>query len=229
MFSRAITLLFGCFAAVALPGCAHFVMPTTGEPNSNLSADRPEPAPESSQRVRCSLPIVAPDSLSSPSLTFSDSPCMLLAWQQFMQHSLHLDTEARRRVLASLPDTQVGTAQSALLSSHPSTPHLLRLHSQLQLLELIPELPTALAEYFKWLTDHQQRLLETELTVQGLSRLNSQQQQDIQRLQAEIAEKTAQIQALTEIEARLSENQPDRSSDDIEPLTERTREERPDD
>ncbi|MFY0665577.1 MAG: hypothetical protein JXQ97_13210 [Natronospirillum sp.] len=184
---------------------------TTDQPAPSNTEETQRPT-TTQQLVRCTMP--------DQELTFDDSPCTLLAWQQYVQYSTELDAENRRTLLAALPSTTVGTIQSALLRSHPSMPQLVRLHSQLQLLDLISTLPDDLASYFRWLAQQQQRLLETELTVQTLSRLNSQQQHEIQRLRTEIAEKSAQLQALTDIEARLNEQQPDLIDAPEEPLTE---------
>lgn len=205
-------LLICCALTLVLTGCAYLpaTLMTTDQPASSNTEETQRPTTQ--QHVRCVMP--------DQELTFDDSPCTLLAWQQYVQYSTELDAEDRRALLATLPSTAEGTLQSVLLRSHPSTPQLVRLHSQLQLLDLISTLPDDLANYFRWLAQQQQRLLETELTVQTLSRLNSQQQHEIQRLRTEVAEKSAQLQALTDIEARLNEQQPDPVDAPEEPLTE---------
>lgn len=97
----------------------------------------------------------------------------------------------------------------AYLLMHPEVPQLERLLSHVKLQEALASLPEDSAEYVTWLMQQQQRLSKTEQKMQALNQLNSQQQQIIQRLQAEISEKTAQLQALSDIEQKLNEQQPD--------------------
>lgn len=190
------TLLAGFLLSTL--GCAYLPVTT---PDTDPARQNGATAHEASgQRVRCTLAL--------HDLDFSDSPCTLLAWQQFVQDSTTLDPETRQQRIAAVPASAVGSLQAALLRHHAGAPHLVRLHSQAQLLDVIPALPDGLARYFQWLVSQQQQLLETELTVQTLSRLNTQQQQDINRLRAENAEKSAQIQALSDIEAQLNAYQP---------------------
>jgi len=173
-----------------LGGCAS-TLQTNGESSKTGSINLPWSGP-----LFCTM--------SEEGLSLSNSPCNLLAWQNFAHTTLQMSDEARQKMLNELPDSDLGRAQAALLHSHPDSPYQIRQQNQWVLMEMASTLPPDLADYFRWLLIHQQQLLETEQAVHTLTRLNTQHQQTIGQLEKEIAEKKTQIEALTEIESRLN-------------------------
>ncbi|WP_409522693.1 hypothetical protein [Nitrincola sp. MINF-07-Sa-05] len=182
-----------------LNGCASTLQTTEHGSDSN-SITLPW-----SGRVFCAMP--------EEGLSLSNSPCNLLAWQNFAHMSLQMSDDARQKLLSELPDTELGRAQTALLQSHPDSPHQIRQQNQWVLMEMASTLPPELAEYFRWLLRHQQQLLETEQAVHTLTRMNTQHQQTISQLEKEISEKKTQIEALTEIESKLNASSAEESRD----------------
>lgn len=137
-------------------------------------------------------------------LRFSSHPCDQLAWHRFI-YDLALTSEGERSQWlrhsnASLP----GQLQAALIRSHPDNPNSVRLRGQGDLLSLMDSLPASMVDFAHWVAHQNQYLLEAEMTITQLNRLSSQQQQSLENLREQLAEKSAQLEALTEIEHRLN-------------------------
>lgn len=176
---------------------------------ANLTACALAPATETSQEPETPLVQVEHEEASAdcPEVTqlrFSNHPCDLLAWHRFV-YDLALTSEAERSQWLRHSDaTLPGQLQAALIRSHPENPNIVRLRGQGDLLALMDRLPDNMVDFVHWVAHQNQYLLEAEMTITQLNRLSSQQQQSLDDLSAKLAEKSAQLDALTEIEQRLN-------------------------
>lgn len=138
-------------------------------------------------------------------LAFNDEPATLEAWLDYKQRIL-LEPEAERLRLASLEtQDEVSQFQLALLNLHPDQPYVSRFRVQTQLTEVLLSLPPRLAALFSWELTFNQKLLEAESAVTAVTRLNAQQQDQLERLQKTNRELQKKIDALTQIEAELNQ------------------------
>ncbi|MCH8530016.1 MAG: hypothetical protein LAT65_04115 [Saccharospirillum sp.] len=144
------------------------------------------------------------DCADSTMLRFSNHPCDQLAWHRFV-YDLALTSETERsQWLRHSNATLPGQLQAALIRSHPDNPNIVRLRGQGDLLSLMDRLPANMVDFVHWIAHQNQYLLEAEMTITQLNRLSAQQQQSLDDLTEKLAEKSAQLDALTEIEQRLN-------------------------
>lgn len=138
-------------------------------------------------------------------LRFNDEPATLKAWLDYKQRVL-IDPQAERMRLAELEvRDEISEFQLALLSLHPDMPYVSRFRVQTQLTEMMLSLPPRLAALFSWELTYNQKLLEAESAVSAVTRLNAQQQDQLDRLQKTNRELQKKIDALTQIEAELNQ------------------------
>lgn len=139
-------------------------------------------------------------------LTIDDSPEVVQAWIHYRAQLLN-QVATEREQLQQLDSTdEVAELKRIILQLHPDTPYLTRLKLQMQLSDKLALLPPSLADLLSWDLAFNQKLLEAESAVSALTRLNAQQQQNIDRLRNTNKELQKKIDALTQIEAQL--NQP---------------------
>lgn len=139
-------------------------------------------------------------------LAIDDSPEVLQAWIHYRAQLLN-QVATEREQLQQLDSTdEVSELKRIIFQLHPDTPYLTRLKLQMQLSDKLASLPPSLADLLSWDLAFNQKLLETESAVSALTRLNAQQQQNIDRLRTTNKELQKKIDALTQIEAQL--NQP---------------------
>lgn len=146
------------------------------------------------------------DTKSDTALQLADDEAALIAWLMFKERVLN--SSQLQREQWQLQDTkQVADIQSSVLQLHPENNYLTRFRAQLQLAERLMVAPPELATLFRWELAFNQKLLETESAVSALTRINSELQQELEQKAARNRELEQQIEALTQIEARL--NQPE--------------------
>jgi hypothetical protein len=80
-----------------------------------------------------------------------------------------------------------------------------RFAAQTQLNDKLTTLPKGLADLLRWDLAYNQKLLESESAVTALSRLNAQQQEQLDRLRRQSKDLQKKIDALTQIEAKLNQ------------------------
>jgi hypothetical protein len=166
----------------------------------------PTAEPELSETTEPTLPDTTAPLLQDVSLSLNDDAANLQAWVNY-RASLLDDRSLWRESLAELvePDP-VQMLQRVMLQLHPDTPYLTRLRIQMKLAEQIAVLPPGLAALISWDLTFNQKLLETESAVSALTRLNAQQQENIERLQKINKDLQKKIDALTQIEAQLNQS-----------------------
>ena len=140
-----------------------------------------------------------------PDLQLADDSSTLLAWLQFKDWVLN-SAMLQREQLQLHDDEQIGAIQLSLLQLHPENHYLTRFRAQMQLAERLAVAPPELATLFSWELAFNQKLLEAESAISALSRMNGDLQQELEQQRARNRELEQQIEALTQIEARL--NQP---------------------
>lgn len=161
-----------------------------------------KPKPEPTKVVEIpKLPVVP----AKPVLAIADDTTTLTAWQNFRSELLAMNAQQRDTLAKTLSkaDNPVATLQSMLLRMHPEASYAVRLKAQSQLAELLAKLPTGLAALLRWDLAYNQRLLESESAVKALTRLNSQQDDNVEKLQKQNDDLQKKIEALTQIEAKL--------------------------
>jgi hypothetical protein len=145
-------------------------------------------------------------------LAFNDEPATLKAWLDYKQRIL-IEPQVERVRLASLEtQDEVSEFQLALLNLHPDMPYVSRFRVQTQLTEILLSFPPRLAALFSWELTYNQKLLEAESAVTAVTRLNAQQQDQLERLQKTNRELQKKIDALTQIEAELNQQPVDNNN-----------------
>lgn len=171
----------------------------------NTEAATVEPMPEP-------VPMVEQEPAEVAVLAFSPEAVNLQAWLDYKQQILNdPETEAQRLQQAD-PQDELIQFQQALVSLHPDAPYISRFRVQSMLLEWLSQLPPPLAAVFSWELSFNQKLLEAESAVSALTRLNAQQQEQLERLQKTNRELQQKIDALTQIEAELNQQPLDETS-----------------
>ncbi|MCH8536232.1 MAG: hypothetical protein LAT66_00550 [Alkalimonas sp.] len=139
-------------------------------------------------------------------LILADDGASLLTWLLFKDWVLNSSMLQREQLQLS-EDEQVADIQLSLLQLHPENNYLTRFRAQMQLAERLMVAPPELAALFSWELAFNQKLLEAESAVSALTRINGELQQELEQKAARNRELEQQIEALTQIEARL--NQPE--------------------
>ncbi|SEB01179.1 hypothetical protein [Alkalimonas amylolytica] len=138
--------------------------------------------------------------------TLADDSDSLLAWLQFRQQVLSSSSLQREQwELEEQPE--LAAIQTSLMLLHPENNYLTRFRAQMQLAEHLMLAAPDLAALFGWDLAFNQKLLEAESAISALSRTLADMQHEYEQLRARNLELEQQIEALTQIEARL--NQPD--------------------
>mgnify|MGYP001195880101 CR=1 FL=1 len=161
-----------------------------------------KPKPEPTKVVEIPKLPVEP---AKPVLAIADDASTLQAWQAYRLELLQYSAAQRESLAKTLgkTDTTVASLQSMLLRLHPEASYTVRFKAQNQLTELLPKLPAGLAALLRWDLAYNQRLLESESAVKALTRLNSQQDDNLEKLQKQNEDLQKKIEALTQIEAKL--------------------------
>lgn len=161
-----------------------------------------KPAPEPTKVVE--VPLAPPEPVK-PVLAIAGDVQTLSAWQQFRGELLGLNASQRESLAKQLTKSEnaVTNLQLLLLRLHPENPYPVRLKAQGQLAELVAKLPVDLANLLRWDLAYNQRLLESESALKALTRLNGQQEDNLEKLQKQNADLQKKIEALTQIEAKL--------------------------
>ncbi|MDP5135748.1 hypothetical protein [Rheinheimera baltica] len=178
----------------ALAGCQLTPAPESATPTQPIAEMLPEQtiAPEPEQ--------------PSPAMSINDDATTLQVWVNYRADMLQQVDDERERLNQQPEQDAIWQLKRTILQLHPDTPYLTRLRVQMQLSDQLATLPTSLAALFSWDLAFNQKLLEAESAVSALTRLNSQQHDNIERLQRTNKELQKKIDALTQIEAQL--NQP---------------------
>ncbi|MCC5825993.1 hypothetical protein [Alkalimonas sp.] len=153
-----------------------------------------------------------PDTTAEPELQLSlgDDGNSLLAWLQFRQQVLSSSSLQREQWLLE-EQPELAAIQMSLMQLHPENNYLTRFRAQMQLAEHLMLASPDLAALFGWDLAFNQKLLEAESAISALSRTLADVQHEHEQLRARNLELEQQIEALTQIEARL--NQPDNGVD----------------
>jgi hypothetical protein len=162
-----------------------------------------KPTPEPEKVVE--LPRKAPEPVK-PALAISDDVASLTAWSEFRGELLKMTVKQRDNLSKNLQYGPVVSLQQLLIRIHPDNPYPVRFKAQTQLGEQLSLLPAGLAAMLRWDHAYNQKLLESESAVKALSRLNGQQQDNLERLQKQNADLQKKIDALTQIEAKLNQS-----------------------
>ncbi|MEE2000769.1 MULTISPECIES: hypothetical protein [Alkalimonas] len=147
-------------------------------------------------------------------LSLADDSDSLLAWLQFRQQVLSSSSLQREQwELEEQPE--LAAIQTSLMQLHPENNYLTRFRAQMQLAEHLMLAAPDLAALFGWDLAFNQKLLEAESAISALSRTLADVQHEHEQLRARNLELEQQIEALTQIEARL--NQPDNGVNNEQP------------
>lgn len=149
---------------------------------------------------------VEPEQEQEAPLMLADDQATLMVWLKFREWVLN-SSMLQREQLQLHDDEQVAAIQSSLSQLHPENNYLTRFRAQMQLAERLMVAPPELMALFSWELAFNQKLLEAESAVSALTRINGELQLELEQQQARNRELEQQIEALTQIEARL--NQPE--------------------
>jgi hypothetical protein len=138
-------------------------------------------------------------------LAIADDALTLQAWRDFRAQLLLMPAAERELLLRSFKSSPVTTLQTLLIKLHPESPYAVRFAAQTQLNDKLTTLPKGLADLLRWDLAYNQKLLESESAVTALSRLNAQQQEQLDRLRRQSKDLQKKIDALTQIEAKLNQ------------------------
>lgn len=179
-----------CLALAACQG----VKPVVPVVNKTL----PKVEPAQTQLVEPPKPVKA-------ELAIADDTLTLQAWRDFRAQLLLMPVAERDLLLRSFRTNPVTTLQTLLIKLHPESPYAVRFAAQTQLNDKLTTLPKGLADLLRWDLAYNQKLLESESAVTALSRLNAQQQEQLDRLRRQSKDLQKKIDALTQIEAKLNQ------------------------
>jgi hypothetical protein len=179
-----------CLALTACQG----VKPVVPVVNKTL----PKVEPAQTQLVEPPKPVKA-------ELAIADDTLTLQAWRDFRAQLLLMPVTERDLLLRSFRTSPVTTLQTLLIKLHPESPYAVRFAAQTQLSDKLTTLPKGLADLLRWDLAYNQKLLESESAVTALSRLNAQQQEQLDRLRRQSKDLQKKIDALTQIEAKLNQ------------------------
>lgn len=194
-------LLYGLML-LSLAGCQLLGSPQA-EPEPEVVPELVELEPEPEPTVEPEL-----------ELTLADDDNSLLAWLQFRQQVLSSSSLQREQwELEEQPE--LAAIQTSLMQLHPENSYLTRFRAQMQLAEHLMLAAPDLAALFGWDLAFNQKLLEAESAISALSRTLADVQHEHEQLRARNLELEQQIEALTQIEARL--NQPDNGVNNEQP------------
>lgn len=194
-------ILYGVML-LSLAGCQLLGSPQV-EPEPEVVPEQVELEPE-------------PEPTAEPELelTLADDDNSLLAWLQFRQQVLSSSSLQREQwELEAQPE--LAAIQTSLMQLHPENNYLTRFRAQMQLAEHLMLAAPDLAALFGWDLAFNQKLLEAESAISALSRTLADVQHEHEQLRARNLELEQQIEALTQIEARL--NQPDNGVNNEQP------------
>ena len=158
----------------------------------------PKVEPAQTQQVEPPKPVKA-------ELAIADDALTLQAWRDFRAQLLLMPVAERDLLLRSFRTNPVTTLQTLLIKLHPESPYAVRFAAQTQLNDKLTTLPKGLADLLRWDLAYNQKLLESESAVTALSRLNAQQQEQLDRLRRQSKDLQKKIDALTQIEAKLNQ------------------------
>ncbi|MEN3157719.1 hypothetical protein ABC502_04960 [Alkalimonas sp. NCh-2] len=177
---------------------------------SQQAAPEPEVVPDQVELE----PEPEPTAEPQRQLTLADDSDSLLAWLQFRQQVLSSSSLQREQwELEEQPE--LAAIQTSLMQLHPENNYLTRFRAQMQLAEHLMLAAPDLAALFGWDLAFNQKLLEAESAISALSRTLADVQHEHEQLRARNLELEQQIEALTQIEARL--NQPDNGVNNEQP------------
>lgn len=163
-----------------------------------VSKTLPKVEPAQTQLVEPPKPVKA-------ELAIADDTLTLQAWRDFRAQLLLMPVTERDLLLRSFRTSPVTTLQTLLIKLHPESPYAVRFAAQTQLNDKLTTLPKGLADLLRWDLAYNQKLLESESAVTALSRLNAQQQEQLDRLRRQSKDLQKKIDALTQIEAKLNQ------------------------
>ncbi|MBU1620522.1 MAG: hypothetical protein KJ556_05950 [Gammaproteobacteria bacterium] len=170
------------------------VKPVTPVVNKTI----PKVEPAQTQLVQAPKPVKA-------ELAIADDVLTLQAWRDFRAQLLLMPVAERDLLLKSFKTSPVTTLQTLLIKLHPDSPYAVRFAAQTQLNDKLTALPRGLADLLRWDLAYNQKLLESESAVTALSRLNAQQQEQLDKLRKQSKDLQKKIDALTQIEAKLNQ------------------------
>lgn len=168
-------------------------------PLPEIIKPKPEPQKVVEQPAKPAEPI-------KPTLALADDALTLQAWQLYRLDVLQMNANQREAALKALDKSAVAELQALLIRLHPDATYAVRFKAQNQLSEQLGKLPAGLAALLRWDYAWNQKLLESESAVKALSRLNGQQQDNVDRLLRQNKDLQKKIDALTAIEAKLNQS-----------------------
>lgn len=154
--------------------------------------------------IRSEVQVECPD-LEGRLPPVDELPCSVLQWQAFHQQWHGLSIGQRPNRLFDYPAGGLaGRFAWALAYSQPDSPDQLRMLAQDSLRGLHPILPEPLQPFVQQLMAVNARLLDASAQQEKQRRVLETNQRHLIALRQQLAEKIRQIEALTDIESRLS-------------------------
>jgi len=137
----------------------------------------------------------------------NDSALAVIAWLHFNDLLAGLDELRRWRLLHNYSTREPGAdLAAALVTSQPGMPDALRLVGQGTLKRRLVDLPPAVQPVFTQVLAYNEAVLNHHSVTRELERARALYAGRVQQLEALLKERDRQIEALTDIESQLNQN-----------------------
>ncbi|GGX67398.1 hypothetical protein [Saccharospirillum salsuginis] len=162
-----------------------------------------QPEPEASAQTgtigQCGAPPAMPP--------LDDSALAVIAWLHFNDQLASLGELRRWRLLHNYSTQEPGADLAAsLVTSQPGMPDALRLVGQGTLKRRLDELPPAVQPVFTQVLAYNEAVLNHNAVTRELERARALYAGRVRQLEAMLKERDRQIEALTDIESQLNQN-----------------------
>lgn len=176
-----------------LTGCQMLPRDTGQDPALSM-----DPVPQARTAGQCGAPPAMPP--------LDNSALAVIAWLHFNDQLASLNELQRWRLLLNYSTNEAGAdLAAALVTSQPGVPDALRLLGQSTLKRRLVELPSAVRPVFSQVLAFNDAVLRHNATTRELERARALYRQRVRQLEAAVAEKDRQIEALTDIESQLND------------------------
>ena len=164
------------------------------------AAERPVPESDPVGTVgQCGAPPAMPP--------LDDSALAVIAWLHFNDQLASLNELKRWRLLHNYSTHEAGAdLAAALVTSQPDMPDALRLIGQGTLKRRLVDLPPAVQPVFTQVLAYNEAVLNHHTVTRELERARALYAQRVRQLESMLAERDRQIEALTDIESQLNQN-----------------------
>lgn len=161
------------------------------------------------QQTASLMPIEVAQTQQCPSYTglppISEGTCSQLQWQALNSQLHNMSPAGRQRFLMSHVSSDLpGRLLWGLAYTQPNTGTAMRQLGQQALSSIYTEMPSALRPFLSHHIAMNQAMLSAAAQARGYRQANSSLHNDIIQLHITVQEKVQQIEALTDIESRLS-------------------------